>query len=214
MDASAVTSLFHGPSDDKAAAAVLPAGSGRGQEPGHPPLRLSPVLGAAGRGGPPHGSARQGLGSTPPSGWHAPWGPTRPSRPSGQEEQAWAPTGSAFPQAPLAGQPLSRSQRAWSQAWPRQGKSATCPFVPCLGVTGAGTGQLASSHRPSICHDTPGKNTAKYCFFIPFITLTRLNPEAPLALSGEVLPCPWRPACPRHESADCRAPVMVAGLLQ
>ena len=79
-------------------------------------------------------------------------------------------------------------------------------LFPCLGVTGAGTGQLASSHRPSICHDTPGKNTAKYCFFISFITLTRLNPEAPLALSGEVLPCPWHPVCPWHKSADCRAP--------
>lgn len=79
-------------------------------------------------------------------------------------------------------------------------------LFPCLGVTGAGTGQLASSHRPSICHDIPGKNTVKYYFFISFITLTRLNPEAPLALSGEVLPCPWHPACPWHKSADCRAP--------
>ena len=79
-------------------------------------------------------------------------------------------------------------------------------LFPCLGVTGVGTGQVASSHRPSICHDIPGKNTVKYYFFISFITLTRLNPEAPLALSGEVLPCPWHPACPWHKSADCRAP--------
>lgn len=79
-------------------------------------------------------------------------------------------------------------------------------LFPCLGVTAAGTGQLASSHRPSICHDTPGKNTAKYCFFIPFITLTRLNPEVPLALSGEVPPCPWRPASPWHKSAVGAAP--------
>ena len=64
-DASVATSLFHGPSDDKAAAAILPAGSGRGQEPGHPPLRLCPVLGATGRGGPPRGSAREGLGRPP-----------------------------------------------------------------------------------------------------------------------------------------------------
>ena len=132
VDASVATSLFHGPSDDKAAAAILPAGSGRGQEPGHPPLRPSPVLGATGRGGPPRGSARQGLGSSPLIWMVCSLGAHKapPSRPSGQEEQAWAPAGLTFPQAPLPGQPVSQSQGAWSQAWPRQGKYATCPFVP------------------------------------------------------------------------------------
>lgn len=50
----------------------------------------------------------------------------------------------------------------------------------------------------------------KYCFFIPFITLTRLNLEALLALRGKVQPqrvlvCPWHPVCPRQESAPCGA---------
>ncbi|CAI9162232.1 unnamed protein product [Rangifer tarandus platyrhynchus] len=37
----------------------------------------------------------------------------------------------------------------------------------------------------------------------------RLNPEVPLALSGEMLPCPWRPVSPWHESA-AGPPVLVA----
>lgn len=57
----------------------------------------------------------------------------------------------------------------------------TCPFAPLPRGHG-------SWNQPSICHDTLGKNTVKYCFFIPFITLTRLNLEAPLALTGEVQP--------------------------
>ena len=87
VDASAVTSLFHGPSDDKAAAAILPAGSGRGQEPGKLPLRLSPVLGAAGRGGPPRGSARQELGSTPHLDGMLPGGPRGPAGPQGKRNR-------------------------------------------------------------------------------------------------------------------------------
>lgn len=91
---------------------------------------------------------------------------------------------------------------------PGQGRGSLrhAHLLPCLRVTGAGISQLASSHRPSICHDTPGKNTVKYCFFIPFITRTRLNLEAPLALNGKVQPWPWCPACPQHKHAHCGAP--------
>lgn len=37
----------------------------------------------------------------------------------------------------------------------------------------------------------------KYCFFIPFITLTRLNLEAPLAPSGSAQRARKCPQCPR-----------------
>lgn len=85
--------------------------------------------------------------------------------PSAQAQPLWpgspgicgAPTGPTFPQGGRA----------------EQGKSAACPFAPWAPGHRGWDRPGDSSHGPSICHDAPGKNTVKYCFFIPFITLTR-----------------------------------------
>lgn len=87
----------------------------------------------------------------------------------------------------------------WRQARPSRGSLRHAHLLLCLEVTRAGISQRASSHRPSICHDAPGKNTVKYYFFIPFITLTKRHLEAPLAPSGKTQPTDsmGTPTCPR-----------------
>lgn len=99
----------------------------------------------------------------------------------------------------------------WSQARLRRGSLRHAHLLPRLGVTSAGVSQHASSHRSSICHDAPGKNTMKCCFFVPFITLTRLHLEALLALSGKTQPADSTGTLvchgtrPRCESVGCGA---------
>lgn len=90
----------------------------------------------------------------------------------------------------------------WSQARLSRGSLRHAHLLPRLRVTSAGVSQHASSHRSSICHDAPGKNTMKCCFFVPFITLMRLHLEALLALSGKTQPVDSMGTLACHVSRD------------
>lgn len=77
--------------------------------------------------------------------------------------------GSCGPDIPTGAAGRTARERRPGQA----GKSAAWPFAPRARGHRSWDHPGDSSHRPSICHDTPGKNTLKYCFFTPFITLMR-----------------------------------------
>lgn len=84
------------------------------------------------------------------------------------------------------------TREPWSQARPSRGSLRHARLLPLP----RGHESWKGPTRLSICHDAPGKNTVKYCFFIPFMTLTRLHLEALLA-PGSTVGTEWQDAARR-----------------
>lgn len=94
--------------------------------------------------------------------------------------QSHIPTGTAGSRASEMGQGLRGQARSAQEV---RGVSVCSPPVR---VTGAGISWCAGAMGPQSVMTPQEKIQLKYCFFIPFIILTRLNLEASLAPNGRL----------------------------